>query len=228
MANTENKATVYFSALNGIKLNILGDSYVVHTDAFEKWPKILTDKYGLTCSNHGISGSQMSDFGTRKPMVNRYQVMPDNDPDIVILEGGRNDYNDGVPMGENDSTDTKTFKGAANFLITELQKKYPNALILTITAWNVTKPNPLGFSTTDYGKALAEISALRGIPCFHSFNEELSGIHMNDPVFRSTYCRAPNDVSHLNENGHYLFFPAIEKFIGEEYTKFLNSKAQSN
>lgn len=224
MANTENEKTVHFSVLEGIKLNILGDSYVVHTDAFEKWPKILTDKYGLDCSNHGISGSQMSDHGTRKPMVERYGAMPDNDPDIVILEGGRNDFNDRVPMGENDSTDTKTFKGAANFLITKLREKYPHALMLTITAWNVEGKNSVGFSTGDYGRAFAEISELRGIPCFHSFDEELSGIHMNDPAFRAKYCRTPGDVSHLNEDGHYLFFPAIERFIGEEYAKFLASK----
>lgn len=216
----------YFPELNGIKLNIIGDSYVAPTDTLDKWPKILSDKYNITCSNKGIGGSQMSNHGTKNPMVNRYNTMPDNDPDIVILQGGRNDYNDKVPMGENDSTDTKTYKGAVNFLITKLREKYPNALIITITAWNVSRQNTIGLSTCDYAKALAELSALHGIPCFRAFDEKLSGVHMNDKDFRTQYCLEPTDVSHFNQEGHNYFFPTIEKFIGEEYVKFLAEKAK--
>ena len=214
-----------FPELKGIKFNIIGDSYVAPSSAIDKWPDTLADKYKMIYSNKGISGSQMSNHGTRNPMVIRYTDMPDNNPDIVILQGGRNDYNDKVPMGDNDSTDTKTFKGAVNFLITKLQEKYPNALILTITAWNVAKQNTLGYSTADYGKALAEVSALRGIPCFHAYDQEISGVNMNDKAFRTKYCTDSSDVSHLNQDGHNYFFPVIEKFIGEEYQKFLAAKA---
>ena len=226
MESMENKGKVYYSVLEKITLNILGDSYVAPADTLDKWPKILSDKYGIVCSNKGINGSQMSNHGTRKPMVDRYVTMPDNAPDIVILEGGRNDFNDCVPMGENDSTDTKTYKGAVNFLITKLRERYPSALMLTVTAWNVEKQNAVGLSTGDYARALAEVSALYGIPCFKAYDEELSDVHMNDPEFRTAYCMHSGDVSHFNQEGHNRFFPIIEKFIGEEYVKILASKAK--
>ena len=94
----------------------------------------LAKKYDMVFNNYGMNGSTMSNYvTTNNPMVVRYANMVDNNPDIVIIEGGRNDYNKNVPIGENGSTDTKTMKGAARFLITKIQEKYPNALIICLT-----------------------------------------------------------------------------------------------
>ena len=59
-------------------------------------------------SNYGIGGSTISNYvSTNQPMVDRYHFMTENKPDIIIIEGGRNDYNKSVPIGTLDDTSTK-------------------------------------------------------------------------------------------------------------------------
>lgn len=218
----------YFPELEGLTVNLIGDSYISTSTTYTKWPHLLEDKYNLKLTNKGISGSQVSNYGEtlNRPMVSRLDTLPDNDPDIVLFQGGRNDVHDQTPIGTNDSMDIKTFKGACNYIITVLKNKYPNALIVTMTAWNVTTTGKQGLSTTDYAIALAEVSEMHGVPCFRSYDEDLSGVHMMDKDFRAKYCNTPSDVSHFNQEGHNYFFPTIEKFFGEEYVKFLASKAK--
>ena len=45
---------------------------------------------------------------------------------------------------------------------------------------------------------------------------------MDDRDFRIKYCIKPDDVSHLNDEGMNYVLPKIEKFIAEEYVKYLN------
>lgn len=68
---------------------------------------------------------------------------------------------------------------------------------------------------------MKEIAALMGVPCFDATDTELCGVDMNSPEFRAKYCMTATDVSHLNADGHKLVLPAFEKFIADEYTKFL-------
>ncbi|MBR4034041.1 MAG: SGNH/GDSL hydrolase family protein, partial [Clostridia bacterium] len=173
----------------------------------------------MVYNNYGMNGSTMSNYVTsNNPMVVRYTQMTDNNPDIVIIEGGRNDYNKSVPMGENGSTDTKTMKGAARFLISKVQEKYPNALIICLTVWEVGgNPNSAGYYCSDYGRALLEVCADMGVPCINAMDQEATGVKMTDSAFRAKYCMKPNDISHLNADGMKLVLPAFEKAIADFY-----------
>ena len=151
----------YYKILEGITINAIGDSYL-EGDKLERqytWPRLIAEKYGLTFNNFGKNGSTMSNFvDTNKPMVVRYIDMPQNEPDIVMIEGGRNDYNKSVPIGEDGSLDTKTFKGAARFLITELKERYPSAKFIAMTCWEVGgKENSAGNMCSDYGRAFLSV-----------------------------------------------------------------------
>ena len=182
-------------------------------------PALLAKKYDMEFNNYGKNGSTMSNYvTTNNPMVTRYTQMANNDPDIVIIEGGRNDYNKNVPIGENGSTDTKTMKGAARYLITKVQEKYPNALIICLTVWEVGgSKNSAGYYCSDYGKALLEVCADMGVPCINAMDQSATGVYMTDASFRTKYCMKSTDISHLNEAGMKLVFPVFEKAIAEFY-----------
>ena len=147
-------------------------------------------------------------------MVNRWSEMLDNDPDIVIIEGGRNDYNISAPLGTLQSNDTTTMMGASRILITKVKEKYPKALIICVTCWEVGgSANSAGNKCSAYGKALLDVCADMGIPCINAMDQKATGVYMTDASFRSNYCIAPNDISHLNADGMKLVLPFFEKAI---------------
>jgi len=232
----------WFEVLEGVKkMNIIGDSYFGSNTPGKQyvWPQLLADKYSFTLDNKGIGGSTMSDSGYKiennkkvyyngsNPMVNRFDKMPDNNPDIVLLQGGRNDRNFNVEIGNNTDTTTKTYKGAVNYLITELQKKYPNALLICVTPWKVSfdsDRNDIGKTTYDYARAMVQVCEYRGVVCANAADTNFSKVYMDDPAFRTKYCNSSGDISHLNIEGFKYVMPKFEKFIAEEYAKFLEAK----
>lgn len=217
----DDKTRAFYDILKGKTFTVIGDSYLAGNglDKTLVWPALLAKKYDMVYNNYGMNGSTMSNYVTsNNPMVVRYTQMTDNNPDIVIIEGGRNDYNKNVPMGENGSTDTKTMKGAARFLISKVQEKYPNALIICLTVWEVGgNPNSAGYYCSDYGRALLEVCADMGVPCINAMDQEATGVKMTDSTFRAKYCMKPNDISHLNADGMKLVLPAFEKAIADFY-----------
>ncbi|MBR4014401.1 MAG: SGNH/GDSL hydrolase family protein, partial [Clostridia bacterium] len=134
IAEMENKAEKeYYNVLENKTVSFLGDSYFAGNglDKSLVWPYMLASKYNMNYGNYGMNGSPISNYVTTiSPMVDRYMSMADNSPDIVIVEGGRNDFCQRVPLGEDGSLDTKTFKGAVRYLLTKLKDKYPNAVII--------------------------------------------------------------------------------------------------
>ena len=221
----------WFEVLEGVtQMNIIGDSYFGSDNPGKQyvWPQLLANKYNFALDNKGIGGSTMSNFvTTNRPMVDRYGQMPDNNPQIVLLQGGRNDRNKHVPIGENTDTDTKTFKGAVNYLITKMQEKYPDALLICITPWKINTDrdrNDLGKNTYDYAVAMVEVCEYRNVVCFNAADTELSKVYMESADFRAAYCIGAGDISHLNIEGFKYVMPKFEKFIAEEYEKFLAQK----
>ena len=180
----------------------------------------------MTFSNNGIGGSTIGNLNTEKnPMILRYDNMPDNDPDIVFIEGGRNDYNKNVPIGTLGSTDTTTMMGAAQYLITKIQEKYPKAVIICMTVWEVGgNKNSAGNYCSDYGRALIEVCQSMSIPCINAMDQEKMGVKMTDASFRAKYCMGANDISHLNADGMKLVLPVFEKYIAEFYEANTASK----
>ena len=215
----DDKSRAFYDVLKGKTFTVIGDSYLAGNGLDKElvWPALLAKKYDMTYNNYGMNGSTMSNYvTTNNPMVNRYTQMANNNPDIVIIEGGRNDYNKDVPMGENGSLDTKTMKGAARYLITKVKEKYPNALIICLTVWEVGGgKNDAGWYCSDYGKALLEVCADMNVPCINAMDQTATGVKMTDSAFRSKYCMTASDISHLNADGMKLVFPAFEKAIAD-------------
>ncbi len=219
-----------YDVLNGVTMSVIGDSYFGGKgleDISQVWPALLASKYEMEFNNYGMNGSTISNYAGENynPMVNRWEEIADNDPNIIIVEGGRNDYNQNVPMGELGSTDQGTMKGAVTHLITSLQQKFPDALIIGITCWEVGGiPNEQGYTCSEYGRALIEVCENLGVPYIDAMDSETMGVYMTDAAFRRQYCISYDDISHLNAEGMKLVLPAFEKQIAEHYQQFINQK----
>lgn len=213
--------------LMGITMYAMGDSYFGGSSLGKEatWVNMLGEKYGMDYVNYGIGGSTMSDYVTDKnPMVLRYTRMAKGDADVILLEGGRNDRSNEVPIGDLDSRDSKTFLGSINIMLDGMLKTYPNALIILVTPWNHTgKVAATGLSNVDYANAMRSLAEHRNdkrIVCLYAADPSLVGVDMNSASFRAKYCIKDTDVSHLNLDGMKMVLPFMEQFIASEYAKF--------
>lgn len=216
---------MYYDLLKNLTLYAIGDSYIAgdSINKNEVWPFILAEKYCMTFENYAICGSTISvtPNGGYDPMVRRFDKMNSKSPDIVIFQGGRNDFNNDAEIGDNVDFKETTFKGAINIIIDGLRKKYPGAFIVTTTPYFVTGLNNIGRPVFDYIDAFKEVSEYNHVPCIDASNRSLTGVIMDDPEFRKKYCVAPDDVSHLNAKGQAFVMPKFEKEIARLYEEFI-------
>lgn len=160
------------------------------------------ERYGMTVYNYGKNGNTMAkqEKETKVPsMCERYAQMQDG-ADYVVVLGGANDKRLSVPLGENDSTDPTTFKGALRQMILGLTAKYPKAKILFMTNYNRwPSKNELGISDIDYVLAMEEICRIYSIPCFNNYYN--AGISFHNPA---QSCWIDEGlVLGINENRHF-------------------------
>ena len=221
------KADHYCSALEGLTVNALGDSYFAGSGlpAHEIWLNLWAQKYGMRMNNYGIGGSTVSACeGYSNPMCVRYGNMVRNNVDIVILEGGRNDFNKQAPIGTLESNDPATFMGAWNVLIDGVQTNYPDAMIVMISPWNFPYENGKALQREDYIGAMRQVAEAQGVYFIDASVKKDTGVDMESSMFRAEYCKNPNDVSHLNAEGMKRVMPHFDKLISACYTDFLAKK----
>ena len=211
----------WYDVLSGVTMFAMGDSYFggSKNGIDYVWPNLMAQKYGMTFRNYGIGGSSVCNRG-HQPMCNRIYTMDSGAPDIILLEGGRNDFSGSFLIGDVNSTDPSTFCGGINSCIDQLQEKYPNALIIGVTCWSYNATNKNGDKQNDFGNAMMAVCEARGLPCFNAMDKATTGVDMDSLAFRKEYSQDENDVSHLNTKGMILVEAAFEKFIAEQYLAF--------
>lgn len=217
------------TALRGLTVYAIGDSYFAGEGLDPKkdvWPALLATKHGQTFENYGRGGSTVSDYiTTNTPMCRRISDMKAGKPDIVLFEGGANDWNHSVPLGDPGSRDTKTFRGAVASCIGQLHEKYPDAFIVCISSWDYGKTNSLGLASTAYAEAFCEVAS--GYPyamAVRACDTSVVPAFMTSTLFRAKYCISSQGQSHLNKEGMKLVAPFFEKLIGDGYEKYLRSR----
>jgi len=216
------KVTQSFDELKGLTVYAIGDSYFAGEGLDpnkQVWPALMALKYGQTFVNHGKGGSTVSNYiTTNNPMCERISSMKQGTPDIVLFEGGANDWNHMVPLGNAGSTDTRTFRGAVASCIEQLHAKYPSALIVCISNWDYGQKNGSGVDSTAYAKAFCEIAEGYAYTCvIRAYDTSVIPAYMSNAVFRAKYSITPSDRSHLNAEGHALVFQSFERLISEGF-----------
>ncbi len=225
-SETDAETDFYDSNLIGLSVNAIGDSYFEGNGLKSEyvWLNLMAKKYAIDMNNYGKNGSTVSNYVTEyNPMCERYANMTENYTDIILIEGGKNDFNKNVPIGTEDSRDTKTFSGALNVIIDGMKEKYPDAMIVCISPWNFTGTNGNGQSYLDYANAMREVAKAQDVFYIRACDPTVSGVNMQDPSFRAQYCMKSTDVSHLNAEGMKIAMAHFEKILSEYYQIFLSA-----
>ena len=158
--------------------------------------------------NYGICGSRIAVCEDRDDsFIERFEQM-DTDADDVVVFGGVNDFQHDVPLGEENSTDSHTFSGALNVMLTGLLKMYPtqNLVVITATQNNFVHPtknypntrqlNACNLMQEDYVQRMKEICASYCIPVIDLFAQ--SGIS----PFIDGHERFMPDGLHYSQEGY--------------------------
>ena len=233
--------------LKGIKWNVLGDSITSVNYSRPNWWETIRDKHGMIVNCYGISGTTLahtderhlydyewrklnateigyvkdepSTWSTGNCFCERYIKMED-DADLITVMGSTNDNS--VMLGEWDSTDTSTFYGALNVLITGLMAKYPSKKVAIFTPiqtarcyrTNVANPSAEldkkapthSLSVQLRAEAIKRKCRQYGIPCLDLFNTSgINGLRLN--LYRN------DDALHPSKEGNDVMAVAIENFI---------------
>lgn len=172
-----------------------------------------------TIVNLGIGGTTVSNGSNRNAnaFCTRLDTVPE-DADVLIIWGGTNDYGHNTPLGNMESTDTKTFYGAYKYLLNWLAEHRPNTRLLMLTplkryyrssantdfvdAQKVR--NGKGHLLPDYVQAVRELAADYCIPCVDLFSE--SGLNPSLEVVRQNFMP---DGLHPNAEGNKRIYPKI-------------------
>lgn len=155
------------------------------------------------------------------------------DPDVIIINGGGNDYIHNCPMGTYDGHTTlsddalTTFREAYANLINRIQARYPHALVICCTPIYLVKPdmsnppteaerrqvniNGIGLTYKDYQDAIKEIATLKGCPVINGFVHGFSRYNYYN-LFCSDSERGP---VHPNALGHMVFGKDFAKHLAE-------------
>ncbi len=142
------------------------------------------------------------------------------DVDLILLEGGTNDKNWGIPLGDvNSATDLSkgdNFLGAINQMIIKLKEMYPNAKIALVTSWHnlptstYTVAGLKSLKSTVYANDDRVVLVDAGNPILNG------GVNMANSVFRNEYACASNDVNHLNKKGMVIMLKNMPKLLWEK------------
>lgn len=200
--------------LYNLKWNGMGDSLTSAIGTAINYLNYISGKYCIVPRNYGIAGSSIaSGTDSSNPMVERYVNM-DDDADIITIFGGTNDYGAQIKLGEDDSTDTSTFKGALNVIIDGLIRKYPGkriGFITPIQRADIYKTVPL----ETYVNAMVKICANKSIPCLDLYHN--GNLNPAIDIIANTFFRvnvsSGSDKLHLNEKGHLVISRIIDDFL---------------
>ncbi len=230
-APTEESTPAVESVLQGKTINVLGDSISSTNYERPNWWERIAEQTGAVFNDYGVSGAcvatvEGSNGGPDSGFVDRFDEM-DATADAVIVMGGTNDNK--VPLGTWDSTDTTTFYGALNVLISGLQERYPDKPILFCTmiqtknGYSEHVDNPMyvlmDLSPTDVLTRQLRAEAIKAkcqqydVPCLDLYNE--SGISGEDG---SLYYRE-GDSLHPSQAGQARMAEVIQPFLEEAFTQ---------
>ncbi len=143
------------------------------------------------------------------------------DVDLILFEGGWNDFMWGIPLGEVDSKDGSTLQGARNLILQKLLKDYPDAKIVLLTEWHRDGSCADGESrlefVSDSLKELYEKNYANNdrVVLIDAGDPAVSGVDMTDSDWCKIY--AP-DATHLNEEGMKIFAENILPYLWKAYT----------
>lgn len=189
------------------------------------YAEMLTE-YGATVVDYAEGGATLSrvEGQSMGSILNQIENASSTVPDLILLEGGANDYTNFrehgamTPYYTFDATDETTYIGALESALNKLMNKYKYVPIIWIcTHQENTRHSKTDGSTTVDFKEMHDLSVdvckKWAIPVVDLFND--GGLNANISFMRSKYTYN-GDGTHPNEEGYRKFYvPAIISKIKE-------------
>jgi hypothetical protein len=162
--------------MQGEKMADVGDSIM---DQNGMQP-IIISRFGIASNQSlAVSGKKFVS-GDPDSITEQIQNIT-NDPKLILIGGGTNDFGYSSPLGNIGSSDTTEFYGAVNFVADYATTNYPNARIIALTLpfgdWQTAggfaqgQTNSLGLSRYEYEKAQIEVYRNYGIRVVKQLSE---------------------------------------------------------
>ena len=209
-----NSTNVSKSKFDGKSLHIFGDgiSYGLgSSDVLSKaYPAILNKKYGWKIYNHALSDATAGNYGDELLQQRSLLTQIDSSTGLSVEEEvyilifiGAEDYRSGMAsMGNDDTKNDITFKGALNTAIEKLMTKAPRCKIMFVSPVYRSSTEPgdgLDCDTNlindkylrEFAEGMVSVAKINHIPCLNLFDECMinkynSGIYLNtDGVYPS-------------------------------------------
>lgn len=211
------KNVVQASANADLHIDCFGDSTTWGADGIGKgdgpaksWTTHLKSLIGVNdINNVGKKGSRFAITSDRKDSFVERLSKVRVDSNLVIVMGGVNDFNSGVPLGEFGNKDAHTFYGAVETVLTKLINQNPSRYIVFMTPMksnfkhptknypNSFQKNSQNLNSVDYVNAIKEVCNAYSVPIIDMYNE--SGISPFNEAQQKMY--SPDGL-HYNEEGY--------------------------
>jgi lysophospholipase L1-like esterase len=179
----------------GKTMTFIGDSITAGTCASEgkDFVSLVGAQLGCNTVNLGLGGATMC-TGLDGPSLLEEIIDYSEPTDYIFIALGSNDFwfssdGEGLKIGDDESTDTGTLKGAFNICCEALNEKYQDTttkvcIMTPITGYFVCNdsygnnvPNSQGDTLRDYCNAIIEVSDSHSISCLDM--NKYSGIYYN-------------------------------------------------
>ena len=160
--------------LAGKKFVSLGDSITEQN----LWQLYITSYFDLAHVNCGVGSTSVA--GTANATYpcfwedSRLNGVKANNPDILTILGGANDWSRDIPIGTDDECgkqltlkDKTNFKGAYSYIIENLLtwNPYLAIVLLTTTYGDAEADNSLSLTNRDYAEAVKDVAWYYGLTC---------------------------------------------------------------
>ena len=154
-----------------------------------------------------IKDSNPSSYKQKIENLNNLKNVNWTDVDFIQIFLGTNDAQFTHTIGDNDSSDVNTVKGAMNYGITKLLTDFPHIKLYLITPMyrNGSDSGTTGTLTEPYCQAIEDIGNKYGIPVKNLYHS----LQINE-VTKNYYL---SDGLHQNSNGNALMADVISKFL---------------
>ena len=180
------------------------------------YAKILKDQTGCLVENRAISGGTLAINKRNAHMVVNDIVNMSDNADLVILEGGINDYWQDIPMGEmkpltdfESEVDKETVLGALESIFRTCMEKWLGVPIIYVIVHPVARtryvPNRVGYTFEELAEGIRKMCKKYSIAVVDLLNES-GGFNGNIQRIAKKYTVNGGDGCHPNAEGYRLYY----------------------
>lgn len=204
--------------LNGLKLGADGDS-LMHGNENNNvsYADLIASENNMSLNKNAVGGGTIATGTYSAGETPRHWICEsvlnlDANCNVVIVNGGVNDYWNNVPLGSitpdyTTTVDSSTFYGGLETLFRNLLSRFPNKKIAFITNHNInnilTQNNSINLKFKNYYDAIIETAQKYAIPVIDMTKN--SQLNTGIAYFKNTYT-VNSDGVHPNTNGYNIFY----------------------